>query len=198
VPRDMSTATRISKVLRLFSTPIDGEALSALRALQRVLLDAGTDFRHVANIIEANWTAPVAAIAQGLDQVPRCPTCGADGEFGYRNKGTGGWTWYCAAHRLGEFWADARRSPTPETDWQDFEPSDWEARARSRADRMDSAPAETSSPVNELAPHFDAEGRFIHRCCRCGKAAMLGFGVNLRIDELGTWYCGQPCNPPET
>jgi hypothetical protein len=38
--------------------------------------------------------------------------------------------------------------------------------------------------------YFDAAGRFIHPCCRCGKPAMLGFGVSLRTGKLGTWYCG--------
>jgi hypothetical protein len=29
--------------------------------------------------------------------------------FGYRDKATGAMTWYCAPHRLGQYWADARR-----------------------------------------------------------------------------------------
>jgi len=37
-----------------------------------------------------------------------CPQCGVDGVFGYRNS-DGDLIWYCADHRLGRFWADARR-----------------------------------------------------------------------------------------
>jgi hypothetical protein len=41
----------------------------------------------------------------------RCETCAAtDVElFGYHTGGL--WRWFCAAHRLAVFWADARRSP---------------------------------------------------------------------------------------
>jgi hypothetical protein len=59
VPRDISTGKRIAKVVRLFSTTNDGEALAAVRALQRLLVELGTDLHHLAEIIEANWTAPV-------------------------------------------------------------------------------------------------------------------------------------------
>jgi hypothetical protein len=53
------TPKRISKLLRLLSTPLDGEALGAVRALQRVLADAGANFHHLADIVEANWRAQV-------------------------------------------------------------------------------------------------------------------------------------------
>ena len=47
-----------------------------------------------------------------------CPQCDQPGIFGYRDKNTGEMTWYCATHRLGEYWADARRdqctSPPPD------------------------------------------------------------------------------------
>jgi hypothetical protein len=36
-----------------------------------------------------------------------CPQCGVDGVFGYLKK-DGDLIWYCADHRLGRFWADAR------------------------------------------------------------------------------------------
>jgi hypothetical protein len=56
-----------------------------------------------------------------------------------------------------------------------------------------------ASPVEP--PHFDADGRFIHRCCVCGEQAFFGYGVSLRQDKLGVWYCGehrpQPQPPPE-
>lgn len=40
-------------------------------------------------------------------------------------------------------------------------------------------------------PHFDDDRRFIHRCHTCGEHAVFGFGVNLRDDKLGTWFCGK-------
>jgi hypothetical protein len=43
-------------------------------------------------------------------------------------------------------------------------------------------------------PHFNADGHFIHRCCKCGDLALFGVGVNLRKDKLGTWFCAQ-CKP---
>jgi hypothetical protein len=51
-----------------------------------------------------------------------CPQCDQLGVFGYRDKETGEMTWYCAAHRLGQYWADARRdgkqvAPTS-PDWE--------------------------------------------------------------------------------
>lgn len=48
-----------------------------------------------------------------------CETCGADYVelFGYCRPG--GWRWFCAAHRIGQFYADARRpSPQPSEWWQ--------------------------------------------------------------------------------
>jgi hypothetical protein len=39
----------------------------------------------------------------------RCACCAERGLFGYRDKQTGVMAWYCAAHRLGQFYADARR-----------------------------------------------------------------------------------------
>ena len=43
-------------------------------------------------------------------------------------------------------------------------------------------------------PHFDADGNFIHRCRACGAGANFGYGVSLRSNKLGTWYCGD-CRP---
>jgi hypothetical protein len=37
-----------------------------------------------------------------------CPTCGARGVFGYRHP-VDGMRWYCSDHRLGQWYADARR-----------------------------------------------------------------------------------------
>ena len=42
------------------------------------------------------------------EPVLRCPQCGVEGVFGYRNK-DGDLIWYCAEHRLGRCYADARR-----------------------------------------------------------------------------------------
>ena len=43
----------------------------------------------------------------------RCEFCGADYVelFGYRTPA--GWSWFCAAHRIGRRYADARRWPLP-------------------------------------------------------------------------------------
>jgi hypothetical protein len=43
-------------------------------------------------------------------------------------------------------------------------------------------------------PRFDEAGRFIHPCCKCGRDAFFGTGVNLRSVEFGTWFCGE-CKP---
>jgi hypothetical protein len=51
------------------------------------------------------------------------------------------------------------------------------------------------NPGAEYEPHFDADGNFIHPCCICGKQARFGFGVSMRNDKLGQWYCAQ-CKPP--
>ena len=50
-----------------------------------------------------------------------CPQCNQPGLFGYRDKQTGEMTWYCAAHRLGQFWADAPRGAArfaSDPDWE--------------------------------------------------------------------------------
>ena len=162
-----------------------------------------------------------------LDPVPRCPTCGRDGEFGYRNA-QGELIFYCAAHRLGKFYSDARLSPPSSstggmTDAQNFERPDPDAAARRSgvsnsadvlardranptvdgaglappADRTALSPAVSVALPANGEPYFDAAGRFIHPCARCGKPAMLGFGVSLRTGKLGTWYCGG-CAPAQT
>jgi hypothetical protein len=42
-----------------------------------------------------------------------CPQCDQRGVFGYKNP-SGGMTWFCANHRLGRFYADARRDGSSE------------------------------------------------------------------------------------
>ena len=44
-----------------------------------------------------------------------CPQCGRFGIFGYHNQ-EGALIWYCGQHRLGRFYADARRVETTETE----------------------------------------------------------------------------------
>jgi hypothetical protein len=44
-----------------------------------------------------------------------CPRCGRIGIFGYHNQ-EGALIWYCGQHRLGRFYADARRVETIETE----------------------------------------------------------------------------------
>jgi hypothetical protein len=62
-------------------------------------------------------------------------------------------------------------------------------------------PAGTHGQLTAVAldrtPHFDAAGRFIHPCSRCGRDSVLGTGVTLRAGQLGTWYCGA-CKPPSS
>jgi hypothetical protein len=159
--------------------------------------------------------------APATNPTPRCPTCGGEGEFGYRNKATGALSFYCADHRLAEFYADVRLTSSNKqgaNDAQRFkrldtnavestrqllsEQMDVDARNRAAADMdhgMVCAAAVETIPSAEPGPHFDAAGRFIHPCCVCGKPAVLGFGVNLRAGRLGTWYRGDPCKPqPKT
>ena len=44
-----------------------------------------------------------------------CPRCGRLGIFGYHDR-EGALIWYCGQHRLGRFYADARRVETIETE----------------------------------------------------------------------------------
>jgi hypothetical protein len=46
----------------------------------------------------------------------RCETCGFDDVelFGYCTPT--GWRWFCAGHRIGRWYADARRWPSPKGD----------------------------------------------------------------------------------
>src|SRR4029077_16529634 len=48
-----------------------------------------------------------ASDRKAKEPAPRCSQCGAAGEFGYRDV-YGVMRWFCARHRLGQFWADAR------------------------------------------------------------------------------------------
>jgi hypothetical protein len=58
-PRDLFDATdKLAKLIRLLSSPVDGEVVSAARALHRVLTDAG-GFHHLADVVEAHWRPPV-------------------------------------------------------------------------------------------------------------------------------------------
>jgi hypothetical protein len=89
-----------------------------------------------------------------------CPQCDQPGVFGYRNKESGAMTWYCTAHRLGQYWADARR----------------DIQANFQCDQ----PATTSEPPSEP---------FVHSCEVCGGFAYFGFNVSLRQGQPGQWFC---------
>ena len=52
-------------------------------------------------------------------------------------------------------------------------------------------PEEEMNSVAGAEPHFDADGNFIHRCRACGKEASFGYGVSLRNNKLGTWFCAE-------
>jgi hypothetical protein len=89
-----------------------------------------------------------------------CPKCGLWGLFGYRNKQSGELNWYCADHRLGRYYADARRDIPPKQD--------------------ESPPLKCDTPPAEP---------FLHPCQVCGEAAYFGFNVSLRQGRLGQWFC---------
>jgi hypothetical protein len=78
--------------------------------------------------------------------------------------------------------------------------TDSEARASDDLGEINSseALAVPQPPRQARPPHFDEEGHFIHVCCKCGTHAAFGFGVNLRADKLGTWYCGEHKPTPKT
>lgn len=57
----VSQPTRISKLVRLLASPVDGEVIATCRALSRVLSDSKSDFHALADVIERHWTPPVVA-----------------------------------------------------------------------------------------------------------------------------------------
>jgi hypothetical protein len=152
-----------------------------------------------------------------------CARCGQPGIFGYRNQ-DGELAWYCAEHRLAQYWADARvPSPfgdqikgasTNDTAYEQANPLATESTGRGLPNRVDVPPWDRPSAtmVGQLAPraagsfsrpkpvaanrapHFDEAGRFIHPCGKCGRDAFFGIGVNLRSGQLGTWFCNE-CKP---
>ena len=160
------------------------------------------------------------------EPAPRCPQCAAAGEFGYRDV-YGAMRWFCAKHRLAQFWADARMPATvtnnggvltDDHDHQQIDRAAAESAAGSFSHRADGLSWDRPDPdvdrpglvrshagtrgqltmaALDRTPHFNAAGRFIHPCSICGREAILGTGVNVRADQLGTWYCGA-CGPPST
>jgi hypothetical protein len=79
------------------------------------------------------------------------------------------------------------------------------ARSESRALDDDAppllAPLFTSARTAENEPVFGEpcvarrgrvewrDGLFLHFCAECGAWGAFGYGVNLRADQLGRWYC---------
>lgn len=37
----------------------------------------------------------------------------------------------------------------------------------------------------------ELEGAFLHFCEECGRFGAFGYGVRLRAEQLGRWYCGK-------
>jgi hypothetical protein len=64
------------------------------------------------------------------------------------------------------------------------------------------APLFNPAPLAESEPGFSEpcvarrgrvevrDGLFLHFCAECGAWGAFGYGVNLRADQLGRWYCG--------
>jgi hypothetical protein len=66
-----------------------------------------------------------AFMAMGNDETCVHPHCIERGEFGYRDKETKKMAWHCAAHRLGQYFADARRGApvyASQDYWEGWEP----------------------------------------------------------------------------
>ena len=58
-PRDLFDPNdRIAKLIRLLASDKDGEVVGAVRALHRVLADAG-GFHHLAGIVKTHWRPPI-------------------------------------------------------------------------------------------------------------------------------------------
>jgi hypothetical protein len=154
-----------------------------------------------------------------------CPQCGAAGEFGYHDV-YGAMRWFCARHRLAQFWADARMPAitnnegvlTDDNAHQQIDrlvaepaagsfsyPADGLSWDRPGADvdrsvlvrRPAGTPRLLTAVAFDQTPQLDMTGRFIHACFNCGREAILGTGVNVRAGQLGTWYCGA-CKPPSS
>lgn len=57
-------ATRLSKLVPLLGSPVDGEALGAARAIDRALKAGKLDWHDMAADCERGWTVPGAVIGQ--------------------------------------------------------------------------------------------------------------------------------------
>jgi hypothetical protein len=160
------------------------------------------------------------------ESAPQCRQCGAAREFGYSDV-YGAMRWFCARHRLAQFWADARMPAivtnnegvlTDDNDHQQIDRAAAEPAARSFSNSMDGFSWDRPDPhvdrpvlvrrpagphrklmavALDRMPHFDAARRFIHPCSNCGREAILGTRVNVLAEQLGCWYCGA-CKPPSS
>jgi hypothetical protein len=93
-----------------------------------------------------------------------CPQCNQRGVFGYRDKETGSMTWYCAAHRLGQHWADARR----------------DIQTTKNQTNNNAATLQCDQPTQHEP--------FVHYC-HCGAWGSFGNGVRLSEGKEGQWFC---------
>lgn len=147
-----------------------------------------------------------------------CPVCRGEGVFGYRNS-AGELDYYCADHRLAQCWADAYLTSSSNSERaadagqttghaepaKGNVPSLLDGKAPTPSipvahrQVVPQPPRPNPGQVEEVKtaaakPHYDTDGRFIHKCCRCGRDASFGFSVSLREGKLGTWYCAE-CKP---
>jgi hypothetical protein len=106
------------------------------------------------------------------DPAQTCCICHRRPEYGYRSRLDGQMDWYCAAHRLGEWYADARANPSEMADFF-----------------RDSGVLEARSSKTPAEP-------FVHLCEKCGAWGSFGIDVHLRDGKVGRWFCAEHRPPP--
>ena len=153
-PASFENAAVLDDSDEMLSSATTPTATAAERGAEDMLIDSTEHDSEI--FLEMRLTM---SLAQPSERTT-CPQCGLDGVFGYRNK-DGDLIWNCADHRLGRFWADARRDVVEPT-----------FPASGQPDQQHPPPRE----------------RFEHHCW-CGNWGSFGYGVNLRNGGEGSWFC---------